>query len=203
MSAKLELAARTAAVAAMVAMSTAGAQGRPMTAAQERMVVVNRVRLSADRIAQLERGYRVRLMDGRYWYDVRSGAWGLWGGPAAGVVLAGLDLGGPLPADASGGGSGRVTGVFINGRELHPLDVLALRQISPAVLPGRYWVDAQGTGGYDGGPAFFNLVAMAQQARAAGRGDRSWIHRGAGGGMGSDGQCIYYIGGGSSASVGC
>jgi hypothetical protein len=165
------------------------------------MVVGNRVRLSAERIAQLERQYRVRLVDGRYWYDARSGAWGVWGGPAAGIVLAGLDLGGALPADASGGGNGRLTGVFINGRELHSLDVLALRQISPVVLPGRYWVDSQGTGGYEGGPPLFNLVAMAQQAR--GGGDRSWIHRGPGGGMGSDGQCIYYIGGGHSASTGC
>jgi hypothetical protein len=32
---------------------------------------------------------------------------------------------GPLQADASGGG----TSVFVNGRELHPYDVMALRQL--------------------------------------------------------------------------
>lgn len=177
-----------------------GALAPSAAAAQERAVVVNRVRLGAERIAQLERLYRVRLADGRYWYDARSGAWGVWGGPALGVVLPGLDLGGPLPADASGGG----TGVFVNGRELHPLDVRALRQITPVVLPGRYWVDGSGTGGLEGGPAYFNLYALAAQARASGRGGGGgWLYRGAGGGMGSDGQCVYFISGNSSAMTGC
>src|SRR4051812_6302335 len=60
---------------------------------------------------------------GRYWYDPMSGGAGVMGGPAAAYLGPGLALGGPLPANASGGGDGRITGVFINGRELHPLDV--------------------------------------------------------------------------------
>ena len=186
---------------AAAALVLGGATVPQRAAAQERMVVVNRVRLGAERIAQLERTYRVRLVDGRYWYDARSGAWGVWGGPALGVVLPGLALGGPLPADASGGG----TRVWVNGRELHPLDVAALRQITPTVLPGRYWVDASGTGGLEGGPPYFNLSARAAQARAAGaRGaGGAWLHRGPGGGMGGDGNCVYYIGGNSSAMAGC
>ncbi len=189
-----------AALATMLALPDTGAAQRPADT-PERYVVVNRVRLPDEQLGQLERRYRVRLADGRYWYDRRTGAWGLWGGPALGVAVAGLDLGGPLPPDASGGG----TGVYINGRELHPLDVALLRQITPVVLPGRYWVDASGTGGLEGRPAYFNLYAMAAQARAAGRGGNgsAWIYRGVGGGMGGDGQCIYYIGGNSSASVGC
>jgi hypothetical protein len=71
------------------------------------------------------------------------------------------------------------------------------------VAPGRYWLDASGWGGYDGGPPFFNLWVRASQAGVAGGGNGSWIHRGMAGGMGGSGDCIYYIGGDSSASVGC
>ena len=60
---------------------------------------------------------------GRYWYDPMSGGAGVWGGPAAAYLGPGLTLGGRLPAAASGGGDGRLTGVFVNGRELHPIDV--------------------------------------------------------------------------------
>jgi hypothetical protein len=189
--------------AAVAATVLGGAMAPGPAAAQERAVTVNRVRLGDQQVAQLERLYRVRVADGRYWYDARSGAWGVWGGPALGVMHPGLALGAPLPASASGGGSGGVTGVFVNGRELHPLDVMALRQITPVVLPGRYWVDASGTGGREGGPAYFNLYAMAAQARAAGRGGRSWIHNGPGGGMGGDGDCVYYISADASAMTGC
>ena len=59
-----------------------------------------------------------------------------------------MPLAGPLPADASGGGQGRLTAVFINGRELHPSDVMALRQYGP-VIPGRYgWDGGMGTSAY-------------------------------------------------------
>ena len=60
---------------------------------------------------------------GRYWYDAASGGAGVWNGPASAYIGPGLALGPPLPAAASGGGSGRITGVFVNGRELHPIDV--------------------------------------------------------------------------------
>jgi hypothetical protein len=193
--------ARSALRAALVALLAlfASAPASTPASAQERVVVVNRVRLPAPQLARLERQYRVRLADGRYWYDRRTGAWGVWGGPALGVVLPGLELGAPLPADASGGG----TRVFVNGRELHPLDVVALRGIGAAPAAGRYWVDAAGNGGLEGGPAYFNLYAMAARARAAGRGGSGWLHRGVGGGMGSDGECVYYIGGNASATAGC
>lgn len=167
--------------------------------AQQRRVTINQVRISDAQLGQLERQYRVRIVDGDYWYDRRVGAWGYWRGPAMGLAVPGLAVGGTLPANASGGG----TGVFFNGRELHPADVAALRAISPVVLPGRYWLDADGWGGYEGQGPFFNLWAMAAQAQSAAGGNRSWIHRGPGGGMGGDGNCVYYIGGNSSASVGC
>ena len=99
------------------------------------------------------------MPDGHYWYDAASGAAGVWGGPAAAYLGPGLSLGCTLPATASGGGDGRVTGVFVNGRELHPLDVAGLRRLVP-VWPGRYWWDAAGNVGAEGGLVLFNFPAV-------------------------------------------
>jgi len=107
-----------------------------------------------------------QVPDGRYWYDPASGGAGAWGGPAAAYLGPGLALGGPLSANASGGGTGRVTGVFINGRELHPLDVQGLSRIGP-VYPGRYWWDGTGNVGVEGGPALFNFYAVLAQRQQA------------------------------------
>lgn len=113
--------------------------------------------------------------DGRYWYDAASGGAGPWGGPAMAYLGPGLPLGGPLPAQASGGGQGRLTGVFINGRELHPLDVQGLATLGP-VIPGRYWWDAAGNVGVEHGPALFNFYAVLAQRQAAARGG-GFYHR--------------------------
>lgn len=112
--------------------------------------------------------------DGHYWYDPASGGAGLWGGPAIAYLGPGLRLGGPLPASASGGGQGRLTGVFINGRELHPLDVQGLQTLGP-VIPGRYWWDGAGNVGIERGPALFNFYALLAQRQASGGG--SFYHR--------------------------
>jgi len=96
---------------------------------------------------------------GAYWYDARTGVVGRWGGPVAAFLLPGLALAGPMPAQASGGGDGRLTGVFINGRELHPLDVAALRLLGP-VIPGRYSWDAYGNVSTEGGLWLFNFYAL-------------------------------------------
>ncbi len=122
-------------------------------------------------LAQLER-FIGRIPDGRYWYDPMTGASGHWGGPALAFLPAGLDLGGSLPPNASGGGRGTLTGVFINGRELHPIDVAGLRELLGTVLPGRWWVNAQGYYGQEGGPPVGNLVAIARARRAAGQGGK-------------------------------
>lgn len=117
---------------------------------------------------------------GAYWYDVRTGAAGRWGGPVAAFLPPGLPLAGPLPADASGGGQGRLTAVFINGRELHPADVMALRQYGP-VIPGRYNWDAQGNVSTEAGLWLFNFYAVLQaqqQQRGGGTYYRSDASRG-------------------------
>ena len=146
------------------------AQGAaPPAAATARSVFINGVQLSDDQLRALEQMSYSQVPDGSYWYDRVSGAWGLQGGPAAGLTLAGLDLGGPLRPDASDGN----TGVFINGRELHYMDLLGLQQLVPYVTPGRYWVDAQGNAGVEGGPALANLRVLAQAA-AANQGGGVW-----------------------------
>ena len=119
---------------------------------------------------QLEALARTRLPNGDYWYDPRSGVSGRWGGPAAVLLIPGLPLGGRLPANASGGGSGRLTGIFVNGRELHPDDVRALIALYGQAWPGRWWVDGFGNFGPEGGPPLGNL----RQAAAASRGG-SWL----------------------------
>ncbi len=156
------------------------------TESASRRVVINGKPLTEAELAAMESTFQVRVQAGDYWYDRGCGAWGLRGGPMLGAIPAGLELGGNLAANASGGG----TGVFINGRELHPLDVLALQRLGP-VLQGRYWVDAAGNGGVEGGPALFNLVELAR--RAGGRGG-PWGHhsRYTDSHVGGDGQGFSY-----------
>lgn len=124
-----------------------------------RQVFINRTRLDDAVLQAMETQYGIPIQDGRYWYDSACGGWGLEGGPTAGFIAAGLQLPGPMPADISGSG----TDIFINGREIHQLDQAALQNIFGYTMPGRYWLDAQGYLGQEGGPALTNL-AMAMQA---------------------------------------
>lgn len=128
-------------------------------------VTVNGQPLDPARREQLQQRYGAPIAPGRYWYDARTGLWGDMGGPARGQLMAGEPLGGPLPADASGTGSG----VFVNGRELHARDVQQLDQLfvlfGTRTLPGRYWADAQGNFGTEQPPRLLgNLREMARAA---------------------------------------
>lgn len=125
-----------------------------------RSVIINGQPLSDQEIRTLEQMYRVRLQPGDFWYDRITGAWGVRGGRTAGFILPGLNLGGPMPEDASAGN----TGVFINGRQLPLQDVVLLQQIVPMVLPGRYWLDAQGNFGLEGGPPLGNIWALVRSS---------------------------------------
>ncbi len=156
------------------------------TADHSPSVVVNDVRLTDEQLRQLEQRFKLRIAGGTYWYDQVSGAWGMQGGPTVGFTQPHLELGGKLRPDASSGN----TGVFINGRELHQQDVLALRQLTPYVIPGRYWVDPRGIGGYEGGPPVFDLRSLAR-AVGGGRGG-AWSYASHGVGI-SSGQGFSYI----------
>ena len=139
---------------------------------------------------------RSRIPNGNYWYDRVSGAWGIEGGPCSSFILAGMSLGGQLRSDASRGD----TGLFINGRQLHRRDVAVLRQLGP-VFPGRYWVDAHGNFGFEGGLMLGNLrvaaIQLAQRSTGNGGGNDtgSWSHRSSytGSSVGGDGQAFYCI----------
>lgn len=137
--------------------------GREIHSTSSRSVIINGRRLSDQDIETLARTFQVQVRDGNYWYDQMNGSWGQQGGPTAGFIMAGLNLGGPLREDASNGD----TGVFINGRQLHRVDVARLRQIGP-VYPGRCWMDAQGSIGLEGQPAFGNVWVAAAQVFGGG-----------------------------------
>lgn len=136
-----------------------------------RQVVVNGKQLGDDQINFLEQKYRSPLPDGYYWYDRMCGAWGIIGGPVLCTLEPNHDIGGPLQPGASGGS----TGVFINGRELHYLDLALLQRVVPMIIPGRWWLDVYGNFGNEGGPMLGNLWTLAQTQGSSGNEDRSSV----------------------------
>lgn len=134
------------------------AQSAPATAGGD--VVINGMAMSPQQLQGAQ------IPAGRYWYDPASGLWGLEGGPAAGFIQAGLELG-QMSADASGG----TTGVYVNGRNLHQQDLMGLQQLLQTVVqPGNYWLDHMGNMGVQGGPALVNLVQVARAQSGGGNG---------------------------------
>ncbi len=152
------------------ALALVGAAAIPTSLAAQtgatRAVFINRNRLPLDTLQLLESLYQVRVPDGRFWYDATSGGWGQEGGPTIGFTVAGLPIGGALPANISGGN----TGVFVNGRELPALDLAGLQALVGPIAPGRYWLDGQGHAGAEGGPPVANLRVLASQLSRMGTG---------------------------------
>jgi hypothetical protein len=182
--------------------ATAGMQLPP---APPRQITINGAPASAQDLAtldMLEQQWGGRLPSGDYWYDNTSGAAGRWGGPIVDIMPAGLQLGGPLPANASGGGNGMLTGVFINGRELHPYDVQQLQALVGEVPQGRWWVDGNGNFGMEGGPLMGNLHSIAQQN---GGGGSSTFSSSSNGSVFAKGGCVSVTSsdGGAGMSIGC
>jgi hypothetical protein len=157
-----------------------------------RAVYVNCVRIGDEEVAAIENASNTPVQDGRYWYDPACGAWGVEGGPCAGFVKAGISIGGVLMPNASGGD----TGVFINGRELHRLDVVALRRLGP-VFPGRYWVDAFGNFGWERGPMLGNLAAALQMAAQSS--GSPWTVESRAGTVGGDGNGFLFFNDGKTS----
>ncbi len=123
-------------------------------------ITVNGRPLSPQDLQQLARS-GVQIQPGAYWYDTKCGAWGVWGMPTAGFVAAGIPAA-PLPPNASNGN----TGIFINGRNLAMNEALYLQQLAQGpIMPGQYWLDAQGNAGQMGGPPLINFLQAAQNAR--------------------------------------
>jgi hypothetical protein len=151
-------------------------------------VVVNGTRLPDEMRMALQIAYSTVIPGGRYWYDSYSGLWGREGQPPAGQIRAGLDFGGMLQEDASDGD----TGVLVNGRRLPQGELLALQRLVGFVWPGRYWLDAYGNAGFEGGPALVNVIAAHRRAQSNGGGYGGWNRNTPGGNWGGDGECSYY-----------
>ena len=149
-----------------------------MPAANAPQVVINGRTLGPRQIDEIRRRYGIDPRAGSYWYDGRSGLYGVVGYPAFGFMHPGHDYG-PLAANASNGN----TGVFINGRQLPQQEWQVWSQLlGYAIRPGRYWLDGQGNAGSEGNPRpEDNLYATAQRnayrSGGAGGGDNFWSSR--------------------------
>jgi len=134
-------------------------------------------------VLSAEYAANAQIPAGRYWYDTRSGLWGLEGQAVAGVVQAGLPAA-ALDPNISGGN----TGVFVNGRHLPTPEVSALSRLFQRQLPpGRYFLDANGDMGDEGGAPVINIVALMQQKQAQNNGGRAATSAPGGGGGGGSG----------------
>ncbi len=154
-------------------------------------VIINNIILSAQQLAEFENTYGQKPKPGNYWYDKVCGLYGITGQPALGFMYPGHDLG-VLARNASNGNSF----VLINDRELTEFEWMMLSQLTGAtVMPGSYWLDAQGNAGMQGNPfPLVNLFMAAQQrvhlAGGAG-GDNFWSTRFSAGNAYSDGSAGY------------
>ncbi len=183
-------------------MPPASTTSHPATAAeappaQSPVVQVNGVTVPPSQLAELQARYRVPIKPGKYWYDSRNGLWGEIGGPALGVIMPGEPLGGTLASDASGGG----TGVFINGRELHAVDIQNVDRLFAAYgtrsQPGRYWSSADGNFGAEGSAVplgnFRVMVAQLQRGKNSSHyKNNPWSYTTDYTAFGSDGGSSYY-----------
>lgn len=151
-------------------------------------VRINGRQLTFDEVAELRSTYGVDPAPGEYWYDARSGIFGLMGGGGLGFMLPGHDFGTLEPA-CSGGGSG----VIVNGRDLPRAEwMLWSGLIGVSIQPGRYWLDANGNAGLEGNPVpSVNFVQAAGMTAGAGGGADIWSTRFSAGGWDQGGQRGY------------
>lgn len=140
-------------------------------------VVINGILLTEEQISELEKTYNGKPLPGKYWYDTRSGLYGVVGFPAFGFMLPGHSYG-TLGRNASNGN----TGIYVNGRELPETEWLIWSQLLGYLIqPGRYWLDGNGNAGFEGSSVSTeNLyVAAGRNAyRGSGSGgDNFWSSR--------------------------
>ncbi|MFC2084068.1 hypothetical protein ACFLS9_03345 [Bacteroidota bacterium] len=148
---------------------------QPKTDSKE--VMINDTVLSKEQIEELIETYGIEPLPGDYWYDTKSGLYGVVGYPAYGYMYAGHDFG-SLRRDVSQGN----TNVVVNGRELPQTEWAVWSYILGYwIQAGNYWFDDQGNAGYEGNPLpLVNLFVAAQQNTYQGRGgsgDNFWSTR--------------------------
>jgi hypothetical protein len=160
---------------------TEPASNTPSPAAAD--VYLNGAKLTEPDLRELEVRVGERPESGRYWYDAKSGLWGLLGHGPAGLTKPRLRAE-PLARDASGG----ATSVVVNDRELRAAELAALVKLlgwDAAQLDryaGRYSLDDRG-GLYGPGNRYLgNLASLAQHAHAGRSGPDAaecvWLHLG-------------------------
>lgn len=171
----------------------------------EKNVIINGSKLAASTLQQIEADYRIVIEDGSYWYDSRSGLWGVAGQAPAGVGLAGLQLGGALHADASKGDAG----VFINGRQLTQAEVALLDQAFNGAVTlnaffgvTRYWLNGDGSYGVEGSEAALGNLYQAAKS-ASGGGDNYHANGYTNSYSNSQGGCSYVMTDSGTATSGC
>lgn len=123
-------------------------------------VIINGNELTSEQLVQLEQRYSVKALPGNYWYDSKSGLYGMVGQAAFGFMYADHNFG-KLDRHASKGN----TGVIINGRELPQAEYVVWSQVLGYWIQlGSYWFDSNGNAGYEGNPnPVVNLYSAAQQ----------------------------------------
>ena len=123
-------------------------------------VIINGNELSSAQVGELAAIYGFTPLPGEYWYDSKSGLYGVMGFAAYGFMFAGHDFG-DLDPNASNGDSP----IFVNGRRLSHMEWLSWSQLLGYMIqPGRYWLDADGNAGYEGNfMPMVNLYLAAQQ----------------------------------------
>jgi hypothetical protein len=136
---------------------------------EKTQTVINGVTLTAQQKAEFVRMYGTPPLAGSFWYDTRSGLWGVNGREAFGVLRPGHDYGSLSPTASRG-----TTSVFINGRQINMAEALYIRNLLGAVVPGRWWLDgATGYFGLEGSTVptgNLYLAARSAQARSGGGG---------------------------------
>ena len=157
----------------------------------DKQVIINDNVLSKEDIKKMKETYGVEPPPGQYWYDTKSGLYGVVGFAAYGFMYSGHNFG-SLARDVSRGD----TNVVINGRELPQSEWLIWSYILGYwIQPGSYWLDDQGNAGYEGNTLpVINLYVAAQQNAYLGQGDSGdnfWSSRFSAGNYDSNNQRGY------------
>jgi hypothetical protein len=176
-----------------VAASMPASAGRSASSQTSTGIFVNERELTPQQVQQIKSLYMFVAPPGHYWYDSRSGLWGMMGHESAGFLRPGHDFG-QMPANPSNGN----TGVFINGREINLAEAMYCQQMFGAVYRGHWWLDgATGNLGMEGNPTplanVYMLMQQRQRAAGSGGGGKgySWSSKVTGAYGGSDGSCSY------------
>jgi len=141
-------------------------------------VIINNKALTKEQIAEIGKTYGIKPQPGNYWYDAKSGLYGVVGYQAYGFMLPNHNFG-TMDRNASNGN----TGVFVNGREIPIAEYTVWSSmVGNWIQPGSYWLDHTGNAGYEGNPMpVINLYQAAQQRAAGGQGgsggDNQWNTR--------------------------